>query len=101
MAGAFCWWVCLLMASSFPMAERGKSLQKPGRPLRLTFITREMKLGELIPASASPLPLTAILSIACSLAAVMIAVIQSGQSGDDDDPGPGDGGLMQPVGAGA
>jgi hypothetical protein len=67
----------------------------------LTFITPEMKLGELIPVASNPLPLSALLSIACSLAAVIVAVIQSSQSGDDDDPGPGDGGLMQPVGAGA
>jgi hypothetical protein len=87
--------------SWIPKEREVKSLQKSGKALRLPFITRKMKLVDLIPVSPSGLPLTAVLSIACFLAAVIVAVIQSGPSGDDDDPGPGDGGLMQPVGAGA
>ncbi|MFM9089977.1 MAG: hypothetical protein ACKOPT_17995 [Cyanobium sp.] len=47
----------------------------------------------------SQFPLSTVISMGCSLAVVIIAVIQSGKSSDDD--GPGDGGLMQPVGAGA
>ena len=50
-------------------------------------------------ATASPFPFTTVISMGCSLAVVIIAVIQSGKSSDDD--GPGDGGIMQPVGAGA
>jgi hypothetical protein len=50
-------------------------------------------------ATPSPLPLSTLISITCSMAVVVFAVIQSGKSSDDD--GPGDGGLMQPVGAGA
>ncbi|MEB3304694.1 MAG: hypothetical protein VKL58_00605 [Cyanobacteriota bacterium] len=50
-------------------------------------------------AASSPFPLSSVISITCSLAVVIFAVIQSGKSSDDD--GPGDGGLMQPVGAGA
>ena len=50
-------------------------------------------------ATSSSFPLSTVISITCSLAVVMVAVIQSGKSSDDD--GPGDGGLMQPVGAGA
>jgi hypothetical protein len=47
----------------------------------------------------SSFPLSTVISITCSLAVVIVAVIQSGKSSDDD--GPGDGGLMQPVSAGA
>jgi hypothetical protein len=50
-------------------------------------------------ATSSPFPFTSVISMGFSLAVVIIAVIQSGKSSDDD--GPGDGGLMQPVGAGA
>jgi hypothetical protein len=78
-----------------------ESLQKSGKALRLLFITRIMNMGEIIPAASSPMSVTAVISIACSLAAVIVALIQSGPSGDDDDSGPGDGGLMQPIGAGA
>jgi hypothetical protein len=78
-----------------------KSLQKSRSESILLLITWTINLGEIIPSASSPLSLTAVVSISCSLAAVIVALIQSGQSCDDDDPGPGDGGLMQPVGAGA
>lgn len=57
-----------------------------------------MKLPEFLP-SVSPLPLDVIGSVASTLAIVVYAVIQAGKSSDDD--GPGDGGLMQPVGSAA
>jgi hypothetical protein len=50
-------------------------------------------------ATSSPFPLSTLISITCSLVVVVVAVIQSGKSSDDD--GPGDGGLMQPVGSAA
>jgi hypothetical protein len=56
-------------------------------------------LTEFAFAAANPFPLSSVISITFSLALVIVAVIQSGKSSDDD--GPGDGGLMQPVGAGA
>ena len=58
-----------------------------------------MTLPELLPATASQFPLSGSLPMLCTLAVIVVAVIQFGKSSDDD--GPGDGGLMQPVGAGA
>ncbi|MFM9073148.1 MAG: hypothetical protein ACKOOC_07100 [Cyanobium sp.] len=57
------------------------------------------KLTDFAFTTPSQFPLSTVISMGCSLAVVIIAVIQSGKSSDDD--GPGDGGLMQPVGAGA
>jgi hypothetical protein len=39
--------------------------------------------------------------MALTVAVLLIGVIQSGESSDDDDSGPGDGGIMQPVGSNA
>ncbi len=39
--------------------------------------------------------------MALAVAVLLIGVIQSGESSDDDDSGPGDGGIMQPVGLSA
>jgi len=58
-----------------------------------------MKLPDLLPVASAQLPLHPLLPMLCSLAVIVLAVIQFGKSSDDD--GPGDGGLMQPVGAGA
>lgn len=58
-----------------------------------------MKLSDLLPVASTQLPLPTLLPMVCTLALIVVAVIQFGKSSDDD--GPGDGGLMQPVGAGA
>lgn len=58
-----------------------------------------MTLTELLPAAATQFSLIGLLPMLCTLGVIVVAVIQSGKSSDDD--GPGDGGLMQPVGAGA
>jgi hypothetical protein len=58
-------------------------------------------LGELLPAVSSSFPALSTVAIGTFFAVVLIALLQSDQSSDDDDSGPGDGGLMQPVGMGA
>ncbi|MFN9548493.1 MAG: hypothetical protein ACK6AD_15750 [Cyanobacteriota bacterium] len=58
-------------------------------------------MDELLPIVSSPFPVSASLAIGTFLAVVIIALLESGQSSDDDDSGPGDGGLMQPVGLNA
>jgi hypothetical protein len=37
--------------------------------------------------------------MALGVAVLIIGFLQSGESSDDDDSGPGDGGIMQPVGS--
>jgi hypothetical protein len=59
----------------------------------------DFTLFDVFPPESSQIPLSTILSLASTLAVIVYAVIQSSKSSDDD--GPGDGGLMQPVGAGA
>jgi hypothetical protein len=59
------------------------------------------KLGELLPSASSQLPDVFTFAIGAFLSVVLIVVFQSGQKSDDDDSGPGDGGLMQPVGLSA
>lgn len=60
-----------------------------------------MKLGEILPAVTNQLPASATVAIGTFCAVIIVALLQSGQSSDDDDSGPGDGGLMQPVGLNA
>jgi hypothetical protein len=47
------------------------------------------------PGSFAP---TDVLALTAVAAAILFTILQSDQSGDDDDSGPG-GGLMQPVGS--
>jgi hypothetical protein len=67
----------------------------------LSSIEHFPKLGELLPSVSSQMPVMSTVAIGTFFAVVLIAVLQSGQSSDDDDSGPGDGGLMQPVGLNA
>ncbi|MBM5815389.1 MAG: hypothetical protein FJ083_01985 [Cyanobacteria bacterium K_Offshore_surface_m2_239] len=56
------------------------------------------QLGELLPSATSQFPALSTVALATFVAVLLIAILQSDQSSDDDDSGPGDGGLMQPVG---
>jgi hypothetical protein len=47
------------------------------------------------------MPVMSTVAIGTFFAVLLIALLQSTQSSDDDDSGPGDGGLMQPVGLNA
>jgi hypothetical protein len=58
-------------------------------------------LVELFPSASSDTSFPAIFIMALAVAVLLIGVIQSGESSDDDDSGPGDGGIMQPVGLSA
>jgi hypothetical protein len=58
-------------------------------------------LGEFLPSVSTAFPFSQTVAIGTFFAIVIIAVLQSSQSSDDDDSGPGDGGLMQPVGLNA
>ena len=58
-------------------------------------------LGELLPSLSNQLPLFPAFASGLLSIVVAVLILQSDQSRDDDDSGPGDGGLMQPVGAGA
>ncbi len=69
--------------------------------LILSSIEQPFILGELLPSVSSQMPVMSSVAIGTFFAVVVIAVLQSGQSSDDDDSGPGDGGLMQPVGLNA
>jgi preprotein translocase subunit SecG len=52
---------------------------------------------ETLDPAATELPLRLTLSIVCSAAIVIYAILQPGEGTDDDDSGSGGGGLMQPV----
>lgn len=58
-------------------------------------------LVEFSPLASSVSTVPTVLIMALSVAVLVIAFIQSGESSDDDDSGPGDGGIMQPVGLSA
>jgi hypothetical protein len=58
-------------------------------------------LGELLPSVPTQFPTLSTVAIGTFVAVVLIALFQSDQSSDDDDSGPGDGGIMQPIGMNA
>jgi hypothetical protein len=55
-------------------------------------------LGELLPSASIQFPAFSTVAFAALFSVVLIVILQSDQSSDDDDSGPGDGGIMQPVG---
>lgn len=59
-------------------------------------------MGELVGSGATELPLQMVISVVCSFAIAIYALLQPGEGRDDDDSGSGGGGgLMQPVAIGA
>jgi len=56
-------------------------------------------MGEFLVPAAPEFPLQLVLSIVCSAALGVYALLQPGEGSDDDDDGSG--GLMQPVAMGA
>jgi preprotein translocase subunit SecG len=58
-------------------------------------------MGEFLVPAAPEFPLQLVLSIVCSAALGVYALLQPGEGSDDDDNGSGGGGLMQPVAMGA
>jgi hypothetical protein len=91
-----CWVRPFFQASASNIRSR-----QPTKRLILSSIAHSRKLGELLPTVSQQLPVSATVAIGAFLAVLLIVVLQSDQRSDDDDSGPGDGGLMQPVGAGA
>jgi hypothetical protein len=84
------------------LADSGKGeSHNRGKPARLRLLKLDFQLGELLPSVSSQLPLSATVTAIAAVGAFLLAVLQSDRSSDDDDSGPGDGGLMQPVGMGA
>ena len=84
------------------LADSGKrKSHNRQKPARLRLLKLDFQLGELLPSVSSQLPLSATVTAIAAVGAFLLAVLQSDRSSDDDDSGPGDGGLMQPVGMGA
>ncbi|MFQ6540049.1 MULTISPECIES: hypothetical protein [Aphanothece] len=67
----------------------------------LLFVTTRLMMGEFLDPVANEFPLRLVLSIVCSAAIGLCAILQPGEERDDDDSGSGGGGLMQPVAVGA
>lgn len=79
------------------------STSQPPSELECPKIERDFlhHLGELLPSGLGASGFPGWPSILLSTIVLVIALLQSGESRDDDDSGPGDGGIMQPVGSSA
>lgn len=76
-----------------------RSISRTGQKNELSYMKISFhQLGELLPSVSTQFPALSTVAIGTFFAVVVIAILQSDQSSDDDDSGPGDGGIMQPVG---
>lgn len=87
---------------------RGARRNQTPEPRRSTskYLLRYMKISshdlvELLSSESTAPSFPALLTILLSVGVLVIGFLQASESSDDDDSGPGDGGIMQPVGMGA
>ena len=90
-----------LFSSLFLERNKLKTLYKNERIAYITLRKQRHCMGDLLVPATNSFPLQLVLSIICSFAVGIFALMQPGGSDDDDSGSGGDGGLMQPVAMGA